>query len=122
MDASVSDAITQIIFAFGATIVVAALAAGMIWSVVYILDHLHHRKQAAIPAKPATPVQINVEPEAPKEDESARIAAVIGAAVYAVLGAHRLVYIGETTPNTGWAATGRTLHQTSHMPRRAPKL
>jgi|APTNR8051073442_1049403.scaffolds.fasta_scaffold02365_5 hypothetical protein len=118
MDASVGEAFRQGVFGYGAVMIVSALCAGLIWAVVYVLDHLHHRRQAAAVA---TPVQITVAPEPPQVDEKARIAAVIGAAVYAVLGAHRLVYIGESRPNVGWSTTGRTIHQTSHMPRRAPK-
>jgi hypothetical protein len=118
MDASVGEGLRQALFGYGATMIVSALSAGLIWAVVYVLDHLHKRRTAAADAMP---VQVKVAPVPPPVDESARIAAVIGAAVYAVLGAHRLVYIGEGRPNVGWSTTGRAIHQTSHMPRRAPK-
>jgi hypothetical protein len=63
---------------------------------------------------PPTPVVVSVTPA---RDESAEIAAAIGAAVFAVLGAHRLVYIGEARPGFGWTSEIRTRLHTSHAPR-----
>ena len=50
MDVTVSDSISQAAFGYGLTIIVAVLTAGMIWLVVYILEHLHHRREAAAKA------------------------------------------------------------------------
>lgn len=116
---TVNESIWQALFSYGLTVIVAALAAVMIWAVVYILDHMHHRREAA--AKAATPVQIAVTPEPEAVDETPRHVAAVAAAVYAFLGASRLVYIGEAGQGAAWASAGRTIHQTSHQPKRAPK-
>lgn len=104
------------VFGYGLTIVVAIAAAFLIRGIVLLLEAMHHKKAAP---EPATPVQVAVA--APPADDTERLVAAIAAAVYATLGAHRLVYIGEAAPGTPWTTTGRTIHQTSHLPRRAPK-
>jgi hypothetical protein len=115
MDTTVSDSTSLAVFAYGLTIVVAVLTAGMIWLVVRVLDHLHHRREAAAKAV-AAPVAISV---APAVDETAHHVAVVAAAVYAILGAHRLVYIGDAARAHTWSATGRTIHHFSHSPKRS---
>jgi len=49
-------------------------------------------------------------------DEASRHLAVIAAAVYAVVGPHRLVYIGPAERGPMWTSIGRVIHQTSHAP------
>lgn len=63
-----------------------------------------------------TPVSVSVLPE---RDQYAEHAAVIGAAVFAVLGAHRLIRIGEAPGRTaaGWTSQIRSRLHTSHAPR-----
>ena len=63
-----------------------------------------------------TPVSVSVMPE---RDQYAEHAAVIGAAVFAMLGAHRLVRIGEAPGRgaAGWTAQIRSRLHTSHAPR-----
>lgn len=116
---TLSDSFGQGLASYIITIIVAALTAGMIWLVVYILDHMHHRREAA--AKAATPVKIAVTPVPEVVDETPRHVAAVAAAVYAYLGASRLVYIGEPGGGAVWASAGRAIHQTSHQPKRAPK-
>ena len=116
MDTTVSDSTSLAVFAYGLTIVVAVLTAGMIWLVVRILDHLHHRREAA---KVTAPVQVSVTPEPPAVDETAHQVAAVAAAVYAVLGAHRLVYVGDAARAHTWSATGRSIHHFSHSPKRS---
>lgn len=120
MDVTVSELAIQSVFAYGLTIVVAVLTAGMIWLVVRILDHLHHRREAAAKAaKPVSAVQVSVAPDQAALDETAHHVAAVAAAVYAVLGAHRLVYIGDAVGAHTWSATGRTIHHFSHSPKRS---
>lgn len=120
MEVTVSESISQAAFGYGLTIVVAALTAGMIWAVVRILDHLHHRREAAAKAVEAVaPVQISVAPEQPAVDETAHHVAAVAAAVYAILGEHRLVYVGDAVRAHTWSATGRTIHHFSHSPKRS---
>ena len=116
MDVTVSESAIQSVFAYGLTIVVAVLTAGMIWLVVRILDHLHHRREAA---KVTAPVPVSVTPEPPAVDETAHHVAAVAAAVYAVLGAHRLVYVGDAARAHTWSSTGRTIHHFSHSPKRS---
>lgn len=63
--------------------------------------------------KAEVPVVFSVMPD---RDQSAEHAAVIAAAVYAMLGSKRLVYLGEATPGGNWAAQLRSRLHTSHMP------
>jgi hypothetical protein len=114
----VMDGLVQALMGYGLTIVVAMAAAGVIWLIVFTLETLQKKKQVA--AAP-TAVQVAVAPEPEKVDETARHVAAVAAAVYATLGAARLVYIGEGAHSPTWTSTGRTIHQTSHMPKRAPK-
>jgi hypothetical protein len=64
-----------------------------------------------------TPVSVSVMPA---RDEYAEHAAVIGAAVFAMLGTHRLVRIGEAPARTaaGWTSQIRSRLHASHTPRR----
>ncbi|MDZ3835846.1 MAG: hypothetical protein U0S49_00535 [Rhodospirillales bacterium] len=98
-------------FAFGLMAVIALLCAVMIRVIVALLARTQgSRGQAAA----ATPVSVSVS-EA--RDETAAHVAAVAAAVYAVIGAHRLVRIGEPGRSPIWSSLGRTQHQTSHTPR-----
>jgi hypothetical protein len=100
------------IFAYLLMAVVAMLAAVMVRAIVIVLERAQQRRKAEVAP---TPVSISV---APAVDETAAHVAAVAAAVYAVLGAHRLVHIGEAMPGPAWTATGRLAHHVSHMPRR----
>lgn len=101
-------------FAYALVAVVSILCAALIRLIVVILA-AGKDKRAAKAAKPAvTPVLVSVTPG---RDQNAEIAAAIAAAVYAVLGGHRLVYIGEARPAFGWTTEIRTRLHTSHTPR-----
>jgi hypothetical protein len=113
MEQSTFDAaLNQAIFSYVLMAVIATLTAVMIRGIVYVLEASQKKKHAS--AAEATPVLVSVTPE---HDEGASIAAAIGAAVYSVLGAHRLVYIGEARRGAGWTTDIRSQHRTSHMPR-----
>lgn len=51
---------------------------------------------------------------APRDD--AAIVAAISAAVYAVIGAHRIVYLTEARRGSSWTSEMRSQHHTSHTP------
>ncbi len=114
---TVMDGLVTALAAYGLTIVVAMMAAGLIWLIVVILESMQKKRAAA--AAPSA-VSIAVAPEPEQLDKAAHHVAAVAAAVYATLGAVRLVYIGET-PGTAWTTTGRAIHQTSHMPKRRPE-
>jgi hypothetical protein len=97
-------------FAFGLMAVIALLCAVMIRVIVALLARQASRGQAAA----VTPVSVSVT-EA--RDETAAHVAAVAAAVYAVIGSHRLVRIGEPGRSPVWSSLGRTQHQTSHTPR-----
>ena len=98
------------IFAYLLMAVIAMLAAVMVQGIVIVLQRTQKKKEAA-----PTAVAISV---APAHDEAAAHVAAVAAAVYAVLGAHRLVHIGEAERGPGWVTTGRLAHHGSHAPRR----
>ncbi len=121
MDASAgigaADSIGTALVAYGLMIVVAMAVAGMIGLVVYVLEAIKKKPTAAA----STAVTIAVTPVPEQVDEAARHVAAVAAAVYATLGAARLVYVGDRAASPVWTGTGRTLHHTSHLPKRAPK-
>lgn len=112
----VSEVIGQSFFAYALMIVVATAAAFMIRGIVFMLEHIQHRgaKQAEVPLK------VEVAEAPPPVDETANHVAVVAAAVYHVIGAHRLVHIGEAAPGgAAWRTTGRVLHHMGHAPKRS---
>lgn len=110
MEHSMFDAaLNQAIFSYVLMAVIASITAIIIRGIVYVLQ-ASRKKQA--PA--ATPVLVAVNPE---QDEGAVVAAAIAAAVYTVLGAHRLVYIGEARRGSAWTSDVRSRHRDSHTPR-----
>lgn len=98
------------LFAYGLMAVVSLLAAVMVQGIVVVLQRTQKKPQAP------TSVSISV---APSVNETEAHVAAVAAAVYAVLGAHRLVHIGDASRAPGWAAYGRSVHHTSHAPRRS---
>lgn len=115
----IDEVITLSGFAYLLTVVVALLAAVMIRGIVLALEGAKKTRERRLAT--VTPVQVAVAPEPAQLEDTAAHVAAIAAAIYAVVGAHRLVYIGEARPSYGWATTGRVFHQTSHMPKRAPQ-
>jgi hypothetical protein len=100
------------IFAYVVMAFISMLAALMVRGIVIILQRTQDKMRTA--AAP-TSVSISVTPAV---DETAAHVAAVAAAVYAVLGAHRLVHIGEAARGPGWVTTGRLAHHGSHAPRR----
>ena len=98
------------LFSYGLMALLSFLFAGVIVILVKALARGRSKEVRAAP----TPVRVAVTPA---RDESAEIAAAIGAAVYVILGAHRLVYIGEAHSGAGWTGEIRTRLHTSHSPR-----
>jgi hypothetical protein len=107
-----SGSVQTSIFAYLLMAVVAMLAAVMVRGIVIVLQRAQQRRKAEVAP---TPVTISVTPAV---DAAAAHVAAVAAAVYAVLGAHRLVHIGEAARGPAWTATGRLAHHASHMPRR----
>lgn len=100
------------LFAFGLMTVIAGLSALLIRGIVMVLARAGDARKRSADA--AIPVSVSV---APARDETAAHVAAVAAAVYAVIGSHRLVHIGEASRGSVWATLGRSQHQTSHTPR-----
>jgi heme/copper-type cytochrome/quinol oxidase subunit 2 len=68
------------------------------------------RREAAVP-------QVSAPQMVPAQMIPAQILAVISAAAYAVVGAHRLIHVGEWPHGSGWTTEVRQRHHVSHSPR-----
>lgn len=113
-----SAVFTKMFLAYGLTIVVSMLVAVLIKVMTVVLGKMHP-SAAAVPATSATsatPLAASGVNQAQGE------IAAIAAAVYAMLGGSvRIVRIEPTSHGAVWTASGRLLHQTSHViPRRSP--
>lgn len=93
-------------------IFISFLVALLIRGVVHTLSAI--KKKSTVPA--GTPPLV----QAPVDFLKADIPA-IAAAVYAVLGAHRIVHIESRGHGVGWTAEGRLTHHTSHNIVRRPR-
>jgi hypothetical protein len=87
------------------------------WRIIVALrsGRTHHatiqQPQRAIAAASSAPAPTHAT-SPPPEDIVA-----IAAAVYAVLGAHRIVHLELAGPSPTWAVEGRLMQQSSHTPR-----
>lgn len=106
-----NDVILKTLWMYGLAIVVSLAVAVVIKLIVVILGALE-RMPAAAPKPAATP--------GPSRDVVADHVAAISAAVYAMLGAHRIVRIEEQR-QIGWVTEGRLAHHTSHAVQHHPK-
>jgi len=79
------------------------------------VGHRRGKEGAVLPAPASTTGQLSAA-AAPAVYESD--IAVIAAAVYAVLGAHRILHVQPERQGRIWAAEGRWMQQTSHNIRR----
>lgn len=104
-----NSTITMSLFAYGMMVVIAGLSAVLIRAIVVVLARMQAK------AKPAAPSVVSVSVSEARDETAAHVAAV-AAAVHAVLGAHRIVRVGEAGRGV-WATLGRSQHQTSHTPR-----
>jgi hypothetical protein len=113
---TLNTAIDTALIAYGLMAVIAMLCAVMIRVIVVVLASAQDKAKAkaAAAAGAPTPVLVSVTPQ---RDQNAEIAAAIGAAVFAVLGAHRLVYIGDARQTASWTGELRSRLHTSHTPR-----
>jgi len=102
--------ISMAFFGYGMMLIIAVLCAVLIRVIVMVLARAQDARKRAAP----TPVAVSVTPA---RDETAAHVAAVAAAVYAVVGAHRLIHIGRAASGTSYAAFGRSQHQTSHTPR-----
>ena len=109
--------LVQALLAYGLTIVVALLTAGLIRVIVAGLGKLRKDEVSERPLErpPTEP------PAAAFEVERGAHVAAVAAAVHAVIGDARIVHIGPSDQGRGWRTTGRSLHHASHAPRHSHK-
>ena len=103
-----TDLIIKSLGMYGLTIVISILAACLIKLIVVVIAKSEDRRNAARTkvAKAMEPVVI--------EGVDPRHVAAISAAVFAVMGSHRIVHIAGGKYMPGWAAEGKRQLQTSH--------
>ena len=104
-----SDSIILAFQVYGLAIVISMLVAVMIRLVVVSLS-VAKRQPVVAP----TPVE-------PRADLAGDHVAAIAAAIYAVLGAHRIVHIEDRGRGFAWTAEGRAAHHASHSIAKRPK-
>lgn len=111
-----SVALSKAIFSYLLMAVIAMLTAVFIHFLVKGLAMFDERtrRDSAPPPPPAPPKAPPAAKKVAGEIEPSIIAA-IAAAVHAMIGAHRIVYIGETSPAGGWMTETRVRHH-SHEP------
>ncbi|MEZ5933050.1 MAG: hypothetical protein R3F54_14070 [Alphaproteobacteria bacterium] len=107
-----SDLIGLSLQMYGLAIVISLIVALVIKGIVAVLSIApKHAPSAPAPeASTSTPVADTKR----TEDDIAAITA----AIYAVMGAHRIVHIENARRSHAWETEGRLMHQTSHLPRR----
>ena len=86
-------------------IVVSLAIAGLIKAIVVLLGAV---------AREAAPSAAEPAPQAPAADIEADHVAAIAAAVYSVIGAHRILHIEDVQRGRGWVVEGRLAHHASH--------
>ena len=114
------DIIVQSILMYGLAIVIAVLAAFLIRGIVLFLERRKAQSESVTMAEPNHPIPAPASSPAVGTSDAAISAdhvAAIAAAVYAALGAHRVIRIDPVGGHeAGWAVQGRWLHQTSRTP------
>jgi hypothetical protein len=106
-----SDVIMKALWIYGLAIVVSMAVAVVIKVIVVVLNAFERKPEAAPKAAPAP---------APAFDLMADHIAAISAAVYAVIGAHRIIHIEEQR-HAEWVVEGRLAHHASHAVSHHPK-
>ncbi|MCB1750117.1 MAG: hypothetical protein KDI74_00245 [Gammaproteobacteria bacterium] len=107
-----TDLIIKSLGMYGLTIVISMLSACLIKLIVVVIAKSEdRRKQARIKAEKVP------EPALTGDVDASHVAA-ISAAVFAVLGSHRIVHIEGARQTPSWAVEGKLQHHTSHNVRR----
>lgn len=95
---------------YGLAIAVSMGVAVIIKLIVVALSAFEERRAAAAAPAPAAAPPVAAEPEGIPEKHVAAIAA----AIYAVIGEHRILQIVDLHRHEGWVAEGRLAHHHSH--------
>lgn len=110
---------------YGIATVIAFLVAALIKVMVWVTARLEQPATAkaqptsAAPAVSAAPVAAPVpatHPGIPEEDVAA-----IFAAIFAAIGPHHILHIGQASGSSAWTSQGRAEHHTSHSGLHRPR-
>ena len=113
-DPAISVAISKAAFSFALMAAIAMACAVFIRALVAMLGVANARLAAQSRPRPAAR-PVAPAPAAEAQEIEPGVVAAISAAVAACVGAHRVVYIGETQPGA-WSAETRLRHHASHNP------
>lgn len=105
-----TELIVKTAWMYGLAIVV-AMGIAVVIKLIVVMLNAFERKPAAAPLPVA----------APAFDAEADHIAAIAAAVYAMIGAHRILHIERQRRHGEWAVEGRIAHHASHTVSHHPK-
>lgn len=108
-----TEVIVKALWIYGLAIVV-SMAVAVVIKVIVVVLNAFERKPAAAPKPAVAPAP------APAFDVLADHVAAISAAVYSMIGAHRIVHIEEHRHGE-WVVEGRLAHHASHAISHHPK-
>ena len=100
---SATEPVFLSISVFGLAIAISLLVAVVIRGIVVLVSRRSATEAAPQPKTPAAPEGI----------QAAEVAA-ISAALYAVIGTHRIVRVARADRDHGWTREGRAAHHSSH--------
>lgn len=100
---------TQTLWMYGLAIVVSLGVAVVIKLIVVALGAIEQRRSSAAAPAPASPAPAAAPAGVPQEHVAA-----ITAAIYALIGEHRVLQILDLHRHDGWTAEGRLAHHHSH--------
>ena len=107
-----TELIVKTAWMYGLAIVV-AMGIAVVIKLIVVMLNAFERKPAAAPA----PLPV----AAPAFDAEADHITAIAAAVYAMIGAHRILHIERQRRHGEWAVEGRIAHHASHTVSHHPK-
>lgn len=118
---SLGAVVSTSLFAYGLMAVIAFATAGFIAALVAGLAAVGRRAERPVAAvETAAPAVVPAAAPPPTGAVAAGIdpsvVVVIAAAVHAMVGAHRIIWIGETPAMGGWTGEVRQRHHGSHHP------
>ena len=114
---SLGAVISTSLFAYGLMAVIAFATAGFIAALVAGLAAVGRRAATPVAAvEKAAPAAAPPPTDAVAAGIDPSVVVVIAAAVHAMVGAHRIIWIGETPAMGGWTGEVRQRHHGSHHP------
>ncbi len=112
-----SDLVAQTLWIYGLAAAVSLAVAALVKLVVVVLTRPRRVAGAAPVVVASRSAAVGAAPAHDDDDAPpAEHVAAIGAAVYAAIGAHRILHIEDAARDRSWTAGGREAHHRSHSP------